>query len=116
MKFERDPDLVRWLELLIITKDLFQWDRGNSTKNDKHGVRKEEIEEVFQNLFVLGGRILEPYHPENRWILFGKTLKSRRLALVFMVRDGLIRPISCRSMRKEEVKIYEEVSKRRPGR
>ena len=116
MKFERDPDLVRWLELLTITKDSFQWDRGNVTKNAKHGVRKEEVEEVFQNPFVLAGRILEPYHPENRWIMFGETLKGRRLTLIFTVRDGLIRPISCRSMRKEEGKYYEEVNKRRPIR
>jgi uncharacterized protein len=116
MKFERDPDLVRWLELLTITKDSFQWDCGNSTKNAKHGVRREEVEEVFQNEFVLAGKILEPYHPENRWILFGETLKGRRLALIFTVRDGLIRPISCRPVRKEEGKIYEEISKRHPGR
>ncbi len=108
MRFERDPDLLSWFAALALSKRLFQWDRGNTSKHRKHNVTPAEIEELFFNPFVLGGRIVEPYHPESRWVLFGQTLKGRNLTLIFTVRDELIRPISCRAMRKEEKKLYEE--------
>lgn len=108
MKFERDPDLVNWFNTLAINERTFQWDRGNATKNLKHGVKKEEIMEIFYSPSILGGRIVEPFHPENRWILFGETAIGRKLSLIFTVRDGLIRPISCRPMRRKEAKFYEE--------
>ncbi len=109
MQFEQDEDLARWFEELLITKEVFQWDRGNSTKNAKHGVSQKEIESLFLGSFVLGGRITEPHHIENRWVMFGESAAGRRLTLIFTVRDNLIRPISCRPMRKEERKLYEEV-------
>ncbi len=112
MKFERDPDLVRWLEIITVSSSTFQWDRGNSTKNRKHNVTRDEIEELFHNFFTIVGKILEPYHPENRRLFLGETNRGRRLSLVFTVRDGLIRPISCRPMRKEEVRHYEKEKQR----
>ena len=112
MKLERDLDVARWLESVHYSHGLFQWDRGNSTKNRKHGVRNEDVEELFLSPFVLGGRIIEPYHPENRWILFGQSLAGRKLSLIFTIRDDKIRAVSCRSMRKEEKRIYETTLKR----
>lgn len=112
MKFERDPDLARWLELLNTSDTSFQWDRWNLEKLQKHRVTKTEVEEILSLPFVLGGRIIEPYHPENRWILFGATEKSRRLTLIFTVRDDRIRPISCRAMRRKEKVMYETTLKR----
>ena len=109
MRFEQDEDIARWFEELVITGEVFQWDQGNSTKNiKKHGVNQKEIESLFLGSFVLGGKIVEPHHVENRWVVFGESMKGRRLTLIFTIRDNLIRPISCRSMRKEERKIYEE--------
>ena len=112
MKFQKDLDIARWSESFPFSSSSFQWDEGNETKNRKHGVKKEEVEELFKSPFVLAGKIIEPYHPENRWILLGQTLAGRRLTLIFTIRDQLIRPISCRAMRKEEVKIYEETLER----
>lgn len=109
MKLEKDPHLLRWLETLDFQKGLFQWDAGNATKNLKHGVTQSEVMEIFRTDFVLGGKIVEPFHPESRWVLFGQTSKARFLTLVFTIRDELVRPISCRPMRKEEKKLYEEI-------
>ncbi len=109
MRFEQDEELARWFEGLVITEEVFQWDRGNATKNVKHGVSRKEIESLFLGSFVLGGRIIEPHHIENRWIVFGESATGRNLTLIFTVRDELIRPISCRHMRKEERKLYEEI-------
>ena len=113
MKFEADVHLFEWFRHIDITEDRFQWDQGNKTKNFiKHKVTKEEVTEIFQSEFVLGGRIVEPFHPENRWILFGETIEERLLTLIFTIRDDLIRPISARPMRKKERKIYEETLER----
>lgn len=109
MQLQPDPELANYLEKKGISQDLFQWDLGNTTKNQKHGVKPQEVEELFCRSFVLGGKILKPLNAEDRWILFGQTLKGRYLSLIFTLRQGLIRPISCRPMRKEERKIYEEV-------
>lgn len=109
MRFEQDEKLARWLEEVVLTEGVFQWDRGNATKNVKHGVSQKEIESLFFGSFVLGGKIVEPHHIENRWILFGENTTGRRLTLIFTVRDDLIRPISCRPMRNEERKLYEEI-------
>ena len=109
MRFEQDEELARWFEELVITNDVFQWDRGNSTKNVKHGVSQKEIESLLLGSFVLGGRIIEPHHIENRWVLFSESMTGRRLTLIFTIRDNLIRPISCRAMREEERKLYEEI-------
>lgn len=112
MKFEKDEDIARWLEALAVSSSTFQWDRGNETKNRKHAVGKEEVEQLFLGPMVLGGRIVEPFNPESRWVLFGRTSAGRNLTLIFTIRDGLIRPISCRTMRKQEIKIYEKIAKR----
>lgn len=111
MKFEKDPDIVQWLSTITISKNSFQWDLGNQDKNKKHSVTKEEIEAIFESPFVLAGKIIEPFHPENRWILLGQTLQKRKLTLIFTIRDNHIRAISCRSMRKKEKNIYEETIK-----
>jgi uncharacterized DUF497 family protein len=115
MKFEPDEKTAAFLESLEVSHKIFLWDSGNSTKNLKHQVYKHEIEALFSRVFVLVGKIIEPYHEENRWLLLGQTQTSRKLTLIFTIRDKLIRPISCRPMRKEEKKIYEEIIARQTG-
>jgi uncharacterized DUF497 family protein len=108
MRFIHDQILIDWFKSSCISEKSFEWDRGNTTKSLKHGVKKEEMMELFSFPFILGRKIIEPFHPEDRWILFGSSENGRGLSLIFTVRDGLIRPISCRPMRKEEKIIYEE--------
>ncbi|MBI2345578.1 MAG: hypothetical protein HYV03_01530 [Deltaproteobacteria bacterium] len=71
MKFARDVDVTRWLEALAISEETLQWDGGNLPKLSKHRVVREEVQALFLSSFVLGGRIVEPFHPESRWVLFG---------------------------------------------
>lgn len=108
MKLEKDENLSRWIQSQEVSAEIFQWDSGNSIKIKKHHVGKQEVEDIFLNPFVLGGKVIEPSHAEERWIIFGRTGDYRKLSLIFTLRNGKIRPISCRPMRKEERKIYEE--------
>ena len=87
----------------------FDWDKGNWPKCGKHGVSKEEIEEIFE----LTPAIMPDPHPdEERMRAIGKTKQGRYLFLVFMFRlvagQTLIRPISARYMHEREIRHYEK--------
>jgi uncharacterized protein len=86
----------------------FDWDEGNWPKCGKHGLSKEEIEQV-----LLGEpSVMDDPHPdEPRKRAIGKTSKGRYVFLVFMVRkiggSNKLRPISARYMHQSEVNHYE---------
>lgn len=108
MKFAGDPDMADWLAQFGGRPADFEWDAGNRTKNRKHEVEPSDVEALFQQPLVFVGQITEPSHNEDRWLVFGQDSKRRRLALVFTRRGQRLRTISCRPMRRNERKIYEE--------
>jgi len=86
----------------------FDWDAGNWPKCGKHGVAREEIEQVLTGKpFVMP----DPFANEPRMRAVGKTHKGRYIFLVFMLRQidnqTKIRPISARYMHNKEIKHYE---------
>ena len=83
---------------------------GNARKNEKHGVRQSEAEEVFFShplLLLEDGR---HSGQELRYHALGKTHEGRRLHITFTLRgDGtLIRVISARDMHRKERSIHEQ--------
>jgi uncharacterized DUF497 family protein len=90
----------------------FEWDEGNSRKNDQHGVSMAEAEQVFFNspLLVLP----DPRHSEAelRFHALGKTNQGRRLHITFTLRDAgqFIRVISAGDMHRKERVIYDQAS------
>ena len=88
----------------------FEWDEGNSGKNEKkHGVTDREAEEIFFNKPLVIGRSPRG-EPEVRYAALGKTYGSRLLAVVFTIRSRKIRVISARPMSRREREFYEEES------
>ena len=88
----------------------FQWDEGNSGKNErKHGVTDRESEEIFFNKPLVIARSVRG-SPEIRYAALGKTYGSRLLAVVFTIRANRIRIISARPMSRSERELYEEES------
>lgn len=88
--------------------DGFDWDGGNSDKNErKHGVPDRESEEVFFNKPLIVARSLKG-GSEVRYAALGKTYGSRLLAVVFTFRAKRIRVISARPMSRIERKLYEK--------
>lgn len=108
MKISPDGSLDEWLSTIIGAAGQFDWDGGNRAKNRKHGVEPSEVESLFHHTVFLSGRIVEPTHDEPRWLLLGETDAGRRLALIFTRRGNQLRPISCRPMRRNERKLYDE--------
>jgi uncharacterized DUF497 family protein len=94
----------------------FDWDTGNSRKNDRHGVSMAEAEQVFFNIPVLMLPDPAHSHSEARYHALGRTIDGRRLHVTFTLRgDGkLIRVISARDMHRKERAHYEQATQDTP--
>jgi uncharacterized DUF497 family protein len=91
----------------------FDWDDGNRSKCQKHGVSIAEIEA----LFVHGPRVApDPKHSadEDRLIAVGNPGTGRPLFVAFTMRtkEGrpLIRPVTARYMHARETAAYEKAA------
>lgn len=89
----------------------FDWDEGNWTKCQKHGVSIAEIEA----LFVTGPRVApDPQHSqeEDRLLAMGRTSAGRAVFVGFTLRTRagrrLIRPVTARYMHAKEAAAYEK--------
>lgn len=89
----------------------FDWDRGNRTKCQKHGVSVAEIESLFTRQIRVAP---DPAHStrEERFKAIGTSDTGQHVFIAFTLRqrggDTLIRPISARYMHRKEVAHYEK--------
>ena len=89
----------------------FDWDDGNRSKCQEHGVSQAAIESVFRSSIAV---LPDPLHSksEERFKAVGKSDGGRWIFLVFTLRrrrgKRLVRPISARFMHKKEVEHYEK--------
>ena len=87
----------------------FEWDEAKNQANiQKHGVSFDEAKSVFSDDYAL--LIADPDHSddEDRFILLGLSSKLKLLLVChcFEADDGLIRIISCRKAKGQEIKKY----------
>jgi uncharacterized protein len=91
----------------------FNWDGGNTRKNEKHGVSMAEAEQVFFNqpLLLLLLLLADRSHSQSepRFHALGITDAGRTLHIAFTLRlsGTQIRVISARDMHRKERAIYE---------
>lgn len=103
--------MLTFVYTLCMRVNGFDWDNGNWPKCARHGVSREEIEQV-----LLGAPAVmpDPCPEEPRMRAIGKTAAGRYVFLVFMLRaiDGQLRlrPISARYMHRKEIDHYEHKS------
>lgn len=92
------------LQLLIS----FEWDDFNQHKSwKKHGITKQEAEQVFMcSPLLVHGDDRHSKH-ELRYYILGKTQANRKLFVAFTIRNNKVRIISARTMSRVERKIYE---------
>lgn len=87
----------------------FDWDEGNRDKNwQKHKIDFKECEEVFFNKPLKTLYDVKHSQKEDRFIAIGVTNKSRRLSIVFTIRNKRIRIISGKDQSRKERKLYEQ--------
>ena len=95
----------------------FEWDMGNLKHIiDDHLKREntvEEVESVFndENFISAPDKIDE--HGEQRYSGVGVGNDKDEKFVIFVVRNGSIRPISCRrANKKDRIKYYENIIKK----
>jgi uncharacterized protein len=89
----------------------FDWDEGNSRKStDKHGVGRQEAEQVFLDPRLLIFRDEKHSDEEMRYHAYGSTAAGRHLQVSFTLRQNstLVRVISVRAMSRKERARYEQ--------
>lgn len=90
----------------------FEWDEGNSRKNEKHDVSMAEAEQIFFNDPLL--LLVDTKHSqeEARYHALGKTDDGRAIHITFTLRNGgaTICVISARDMHRKERQIYEQTT------
>ena len=78
----------------------FDWDEANTQHIARHQVEPAEVEEAF------AGRHLLLRSWEGRKALLGRTAAGRYLIVAFVVRDGVVRVITARTMSVAERKRF----------
>jgi len=92
----------------------FQWDMGNESHIiDDYPSRANTIEEV-ESLFYDPAPLAlpDPEHSgrEERFKLVATSNQNRILLVVYVIRNGQIRPISCRPASQNERNRYAQVT------
>ena len=90
----------------------FEWDEGNTLKNEKHNVSMAEAEQVFFNAPLLVLEDAKHSNQESRFHALGKSDEHRQLHITFTLRQAgeKMRIISARDMHKKERVIYEKAT------
>ena len=98
------------IDLAKITS--FDWDEGNTRKNEKHSVSMAEAEQVFFNTPLLVLEDVKHSRHELRIHALGKTDNVRLLHITFTLRGAnkMIRVISARDMHRKERSVYEKAN------
>jgi uncharacterized DUF497 family protein len=87
----------------------FQWDGGTAEQNrELHQVSQGECEQVFFNRPFLVAPAVGHAEREPRDAALGRTNAARRMAVVFTIRETLVRVISARDLSRRERRIYEQ--------
>jgi uncharacterized DUF497 family protein len=96
------------IDLAKITS--FDWDEGNTRKNEKYGVSMAEAEQVFFNNPLLVLEDVKHSRHDLRFHVLGKTGNVRLLHITSTLRgaSNKIRVISARDMHRKERSIYEK--------
>lgn len=89
----------------------FDWDQGNIEKNwRKHQVNFKECEEAFVNQPTIIYLDTKHSTQEKRFIILGKTNRSRKLHIAFTIRKEKVRVISARDQNNKERQKYAQES------
>jgi uncharacterized DUF497 family protein len=95
----------------MIVPSAFDWDEGNLTKCQMHGVSIGEVEALFMSDPFIG-RDERHSEQEDRYVAVGPNSSGRSLLVIYTVRvrGGVerVRPVSARYMHQKEIRWYEE--------
>jgi uncharacterized protein len=94
----------------------FQWDMGNKSHiivdYPSRANTIEEVESLFYDATPLA--LPDPEHSgqEERFKLVARSNQNRILLVVYVIRNGQIRPISCRPASQNERNRYAQITQK----
>ncbi len=88
--------------------DGFEWDEGNLEHIKKHKVNYRECEDLFFNIPLIINRDEEHSQAEERFRVYGKTNRKRKIFMIFTIRHNKIRVLSSRDQNKKERIEFQE--------
>jgi uncharacterized DUF497 family protein len=92
----------------------FQWDDGNRQHaiydHPERNNTQDEIESLFDDPAFVSASDPEHSEYEERFNAVAHSNQNRILFVVFVIRDGYIRPISCRPTNRNERNEYAKIS------
>jgi hypothetical protein len=93
----------------------FEWDKYNSEKSwEKHKVTRTECEQIFFNQPLIVVEDIKHSQRESRYYALGHTDLTRKLFVVFTIREELVRVITARDMSRKERRVYESYGEQDP--
>ena len=94
----------------------FQWDAGNTSHiiddYPERGNTTNEIESLFADPYFSSLPDRVDSRGEQQYNAVGDSNQNRLLYVVFSIRNGYIRPISCRPASRKERNRYVEITQR----
>jgi len=79
----------------------FNWDDKNEQHIARHDVLPEEVEEAFEEKYVIFPSWV------GRYILLGRSVAGRYLFIVFEIKSGIVRTVTARTMSGTEKRRYQ---------
>lgn len=92
-----------------IVNTVFSWDASNEGHVARHGIAPGEVEEVLQGVPVPAGS--DDRGGETRFRAIGETARGRVLVVVYVEREGAIRPVTAFPANRQLRKWYAEERK-----
>lgn len=86
----------------------FDWNKGNLEHIKKHNVDYKECEQVFFNKPIIVNDDKTHSQKEQRFRIYGRTNKNRRLMVIYIIRENKIRVISSRDQSRQERKEFQK--------
>lgn len=87
---------------------MFEYDPAKSDTNlAKHGIDFEIAQRLWQDEWLLQVKARQGITGEPRWLCIGR-IGSRHWSAVITMREDVIRLISVRRSRPEEIELYEQ--------
>lgn len=107
-----DVDSVQRAAYIVNT--VFSWDASNESHVARHGIAPSEVEEVLRSVPVQAGS--DDRGGETRFRAIGETAAGRVLVVVYVERQGAIRPVTAFPANRQLRKWYAEERKTQQDR
>ncbi len=115
MKISPDGSLDEWLAEISGAAAQFDWDAGNRGKNRKHGSSHPRSSRSYTALFSSRAVSSSPHTTKRAGCCLEKPMRDAGWRSSSPAAPTKLRPISCRAMRRNERRLYDDAKAKLEG-